>query len=237
MLAFPTAISFDFNLHELSGGGKKFAFSHFPNQRVNLICIFFWFHGLSGGGKKLAFPNSQIHRVNLVCYFFWFHEMSGVEKMLAFPYFKFIEWTISAISFGFRENFSSLWPAHRGCDCSCCWRRCWRCQPCSGGSSQGLRWRPLAKNDCLCRNFLSFLSPFLARLRINLWWFIDNCFRKEVGYCCASLIWLRSTTMRLQLWRHGTMESLMNRQPRLKCQRSCVYFAIMLVGSVTAIRW
>lgn len=62
MLAFPTAISFDFNLHELSGGGKK-----------------------------LAFPNSQIHRVNLVCYFFWFHEMSGVEKMLAFPYFKFIE--------------------------------------------------------------------------------------------------------------------------------------------------
>ena len=97
-----------------------------------------------------------------------------------------------------RENFSSIWSSYRRSNCSCCWRRCWGYQPCSISSSQGLWWRTLAKNDCLCKHFLN-LTYFLVHLRIcssTLSLFYVTC-RKEVGYCWDLLIWLSNTAMSL----------------------------------------
>lgn len=48
----------------------------------------------------------------------------------------------------------------------------------------------------------------------------------------CSLTCLKSIMMTLQPWKNGTMGSLMNKQPWLKCQQQCSYFVTMYGGQI-----
>ena len=74
----------------------------------------------------------------------------------------------------------------------------------------------------VCPSF--FPSSMLDFFVIYLW----NS-RKDAGYSCALLIWLKSIAMSLQLWRLGTVGSPLNRLSNPNCHCLCVYFTIMLV--------
>lgn len=51
-----------------------------------------------------------------------------------------------------RQDFPDSGPSHRGGDCPCGWRRCRRRWPCGYRGPQGIWWRAMAQDDCICKH-------------------------------------------------------------------------------------